>query len=115
MEHEAEAKKQEEAPIAAHLRVEFHVEVNDSDTRSLRRLSQQSLFLLVRYGEAQRWTFPKADRLPGEAMRETLLSLAEDQLGSGLRPYLVGACPFSYRKRLSDRHPGIQALKSRFL
>ncbi|CAK9048080.1 unnamed protein product [Durusdinium trenchii] len=85
--------------------------VDDSDQRSLRRLRSHSLFLLVRYKNAKHWTFPKADRLQGQGMRETLLGLADNQLGPDLRPYLVGACPFSYRKRLSNQNPGIQGRK----
>ncbi|CAJ1364176.1 unnamed protein product [Effrenium voratum] len=85
--------------------------VDDSDRRSLRRLSSRSLFLLVRYDPAKRWTFPKADRVHGQAMRETLLGLAQQQLGQELRPWLVGACPFSYRKRFSNLHCGIQGRK----
>lgn len=85
--------------------------VDDSDRRALRRLKSRSLFLLVRYNNAKHWTFPKADRLQDQGMRETLLGLAEQQLGADFRPYLVGACPFSYRKRLSNYHPGIQGRK----
>ena len=73
------------------------------------------------------------------------LGLAEDQLGADFRPYLVavsrehykcrsvsvfyvlswcfvvpvrlkvGACPFSYRKRLGNFHPGIQAVSAESL
>ncbi|CAE7505510.1 CPK2 [Symbiodinium pilosum] len=85
--------------------------VDDADVRSSRRLQGNSLFLLVRYGSAKNWTFPKADRLHGHTMRETLLELAEQQLGQEFAPYLVGACPFTYRKRLSTQHSGIQGRK----
>eukprot|EP00913_Durusdinium_trenchii_P021132 g19856.t1 len=73
--------------------------VDDSDQRSLRRLRSHSLFLLVRYKNAKHWTFPKADRLQGQGMRETLLGLADNQLGPDLRPYL-GRKIFYYRARL---------------
>eukprot|EP00439_Symbiodinium_sp_Y106_P024034 s5831_g2.t3 len=85
--------------------------VDDMDVKSQRRLVDKSLFLLVRYGAASKWTFPKADRLHGQSMRETLLALAEHQLGHDFTPYLVGACPFTYRKRKSAQYPGIQGRK----
>lgn len=85
--------------------------VDDMDVKSQRRLVDKSLFLLVRYGAASKWTFPKADRLHGQSMRETLLALAEHQLGHDFTPYLVGACPFTYRKRRSAQYPGIQGRK----
>jgi len=85
--------------------------VDDSDVRSLRRLATRSLFLLVRYGSAASWTFPKADRSHGQPMRETLLRLCERQLGAKFEPYVVGASPFSYRKLRSELHPGISGRK----
>jgi len=86
-------------------------EVDDSDLRSLRRLDRSSLFLLVRYKNGKRWTFPKADRAHGQPMRETMLRLCERQFGTQFTPYIVGACPFSYRKRKSALHPGIEGRK----
>lgn len=85
--------------------------VDDSDMRSLLRLSKHSLFLLVRYTSGTHWCFPKADRIHGQAMRETLLRLCSRQLGPQLNPYLVGACPFTYLKKRSQGHPGIEGRK----
>jgi len=85
--------------------------VDDSDVRSLRRLGDRSLFLLIRYEGAKRWTFPKADRIHGQAMRETLFKLCERQLGSGFKPYVVGACPFAHLKRHSDKIAGLDGRK----
>lgn len=85
--------------------------VDDSDMRSLVRLETNSLYLLVKYAQGQRWTFPKANRLPGEPMQETLRGLCHKQLGPDFKPFIVGACPFSYQKRRSNRHPGIEGRK----
>eukprot|EP00747_Dinoflagellata_sp_TGD_P185819 gnl/TRDRNA2_/TRDRNA2_42560_c0_seq1.p1 gnl/TRDRNA2_/TRDRNA2_42560_c0~~gnl/TRDRNA2_/TRDRNA2_42560_c0_seq1.p1 ORF type:complete len:340 (+),score=48.52 gnl/TRDRNA2_/TRDRNA2_42560_c0_seq1:60-1022(+) len=85
--------------------------VDDSDVRSLRRLGQQSLFLLVKYAGGRQWTFPKDDRPQGQAMRETLLKLCQRQLGERFEPYIVGACPFTYWKRKSSLLPGIDGRK----
>lgn len=86
-------------------------QVDDSDVRSVERLASSSLYLLVRYPGATHWTFPKADRAHGEPMRETLLKLCGRQLGATFEPYIVGSCPFSYRKKKSERHPGIDGRK----
>eukprot|EP00931_Biecheleriopsis_adriatica_P044259 TRINITY_DN2529_c0_g1_i1.p1 TRINITY_DN2529_c0_g1~~TRINITY_DN2529_c0_g1_i1.p1 ORF type:complete len:363 (+),score=64.77 TRINITY_DN2529_c0_g1_i1:54-1091(+) len=86
-------------------------QVDHADLRSLRRLTNSSLFLLVRYKGAKHWTFPKADRAHGQPMRETLLRLSERQFGAQFNPYVVGACPFAYRKRKSQLHPGIEGRK----
>lgn len=87
-------------------------EVQGEDTaRSLRRLGERSLFLLVQYRGAGSWTFPKVDRVHGQAMREALLRLCTRQLGPQFAPYIVGACPFAHRKLKSDRHPGIKGRK----
>jgi len=73
--------------------------VDDADLRSHQRLASQVLFLLVRYGGASKWTFPKRSRVHGQPMIEVLDHLMDDQLGfSDLPPYIVGSCPFSYRK-----------------
>lgn len=87
------------------------MKVDDSDLRSLERLSGHSLYLLVRLPGAAHWTFPKADRAHGEPMRETLLKLCARQLGAKFSPYIVGACPFTYRKRRSGHLPGIEGRK----
>uniref|UniRef100_A0A7S1LGU7 Nudix hydrolase domain-containing protein n=1 Tax=Alexandrium catenella TaxID=2925 RepID=A0A7S1LGU7_ALECA len=79
--------------------------------RSLRRLSDRSLFLVVQYAAGGSWTFPKAERVHGQAMREALLRLCARQLGQRFEPYIVGACPFVHRKLRSDRHPGIEGRK----
>eukprot|EP00928_Gymnodinium_smaydae_P076353 TRINITY_DN5935_c0_g3_i2.p2 TRINITY_DN5935_c0_g3~~TRINITY_DN5935_c0_g3_i2.p2 ORF type:complete len:260 (-),score=58.81 TRINITY_DN5935_c0_g3_i2:46-825(-) len=86
-------------------------EVDDNDVRSLRRLRTNALFLLVRYAGGQHWTFPKADRAHGDAMRETLFKLCGRQLSPTLQPYIIGACPFSHWKLRSDLHPGIRGRK----
>jgi hypothetical protein len=70
--------------------------IDDSDIRQPKRLSSKLLFLLVKYGD-KNWTFPKANRVHGQPMREALKRLADRQLGD-LQPYIVGACPFAYRK-----------------
>ncbi|CAK0876936.1 unnamed protein product [Prorocentrum cordatum] len=44
-------------------------------------------------------------------MRETLARLCDRQLGPGLDPYVVGACPFAHRKRRGGQHPGIEGRK----
>lgn len=85
--------------------------VDDSDLHSMKRLAHRTLFLLVRYGQGSKWTFPKADRVQGQPIRETLERLCERQLGSEFSPYLLGACPFSHRKRRSERDPGIDGRK----
>mmetsp|Transcript_4378 Transcript_4378/g.8769 ORF Transcript_4378/g.8769 Transcript_4378/m.8769 type:complete len:363 (+) Transcript_4378:59-1147(+) len=85
--------------------------VDDSSLRSLQRLRRKSLYLVVRYRDAPAWTFPKADRPHGMAMREVLLRLCESQMGPNFEPYLVGACPFAYRKRLSGQRTGINGRK----
>lgn len=94
-------------------RVEKKVEekVDDKDLRSSKRLAERSLFLLVRYAQGSRWTFPKADRVQGQGMRETLLRLCGRQLGPEFEPYILGACPFSHRKRKGSSHPGIEGRK----
>merc|ERR1719413_312821 len=79
--------------------------------RAMKRLGDRTLFLLVRYGQSAKWTFPKADRAHGQPMRETLYRLCERQLGSDFSPYILGACPFAHRKRRSDRDPGIEGRK----
>jgi len=87
-------------------------EVRDEEgMRSLKRLSDRSLFLLVKYGSGSGWTFPKADRAHGQAMREALLRLCARQFGQRFEPYIVGACPFAHRKLRSDRHPGVEGRK----
>merc|ERR1711920_267645 len=83
-------------------------QVDDSDVRSIRRLRESSIFLIVRYGGARSWTFPKTDRTHDESMRDTLSDLCEQQLGNNFSPYFVGMCPFAHRKRLSSKHPGIE-------
>jgi len=85
--------------------------VDDSNLRSLRRLAERSLYLLVRYGQGAAWTFPKADRAHGQEMRESLLRLCGRQLGERFEPYILGSCPFSYRKLKSALHPGIEGRK----
>jgi len=85
--------------------------VDESSLRSLQRLRRHSLYLVVRYRDAPAWTFPKVDRPHGMAMREVLLRLCESQLGPGFEPYIVGACPFGHRKRLSGQLTGINGRK----
>jgi len=84
---------------------------DESSFRSLQRLRRHSLYLVVRYRDAPAWTFPKVDRPHGMVMREVLLRLCEAQLGLDFEPYIVGACPFAYRKRLSSLHMGINGRK----
>lgn len=86
-------------------------EVDDGNPRSPKRLPDCSVFLLVRYARGSRWTFPKADRAHGQAMRETLLRLCAQQMGAEFAPYVVGACPFAHRKRRGLLHPGIDGRK----
>lgn len=83
-------------------------QVDDGDVRSVRRLKESSLFLIVRYGGASSWTFPKTDRPHEQPMRDTLLDLCGQQLGTKFSPYIMGACPFAHRKRSSSIHPGIE-------
>eukprot|EP00811_Abedinium_folium_P034438 NODE_7318_length_1590_cov_15.033493.p1 GENE.NODE_7318_length_1590_cov_15.033493~~NODE_7318_length_1590_cov_15.033493.p1 ORF type:complete len:396 (+),score=84.94 NODE_7318_length_1590_cov_15.033493:88-1188(+) len=83
----------------------------DRDVRSIERLKNRSLFLLVKYIHARHWTFPKADRMHGMSMERTLMRLCDQQLGSDFEPYIVGAAPFSHRRRVSDRLPGIKGRK----
>jgi len=86
-------------------------EVDDSDLRSERRLGDRSLFLVVRYSGGKHWTFPKGDRAHGQPLTETLMRLCGRQLGPRFAPFVVGACPFTYRKRKSDLVPGIEGRK----
>lgn len=94
-------------------RAEKRVEeqVDDKDVRSLRRLAESSLFLLVRYSGGRRWTFPKVDRTHGMAMRETLMRLCGRQFGEGFQPFVIGACPFSHEKKRNVKVPGIDGRK----
>lgn len=94
-------------------RVEKRVDlqVDDTNIRDIRRLTGNSLFLLVRYPGGTCWTFPKADRVHGESMNETLLKLCERQFGPEFSPHVIGGCPFSHRKRRSEGCPGIQGRK----
>lgn len=87
------------------------VEVDENDLHSLERKADSSLYLLVRYASGKRWTFPKGDRAHGQPMRETLLRLCARQLGHDFSPYIVGACPFTYRKRKSEVSAGIEGRK----
>lgn len=83
------------------------VAIDDSNIKDVRRLASNSLFLVVRYAAGARWTIPKADRVHGEGMRETLLKMCERQLGPELSPHVIGACPFSHRKRRCERGPDV--------
>lgn len=85
---------------------------DDSDVKSIERLSNRSLFLVTRSNDAKHWAFPKADRAHGEPMRETLLKLCDRQLGSKFSPYIVGACPFTYYKRKTASIPGLDGRKT---
>lgn len=86
-------------------------EVDDSNMKSLLRLGGHSLWLLVKYGSGNSWTFPKVDRLHGEAMHDTLMELCGAQLGDRLSPYLLGSCPISHWKKRGSQHPGIEGRK----
>eukprot|EP00444_Apocalathium_aciculiferum_P022520 CAMPEP_0183434542 /NCGR_PEP_ID=MMETSP0370-20130417/63612_1 /TAXON_ID=268820 /ORGANISM="Peridinium aciculiferum, Strain PAER-2" /LENGTH=346 /DNA_ID=CAMNT_0025621249 /DNA_START=33 /DNA_END=1073 /DNA_ORIENTATION=+ len=86
-------------------------QVDDHDVRAIKRLGNRTLFLLVRYGQASKWTFPKADRAHGQPMRETLHRLCDRQFGENFAPYILGACPFAHRKRRSDQDLGIEGRK----
>merc|ERR1711957_964608 len=44
-------------------------------------------------------------------MKETLLKLCARQLGAKFEPYVVGACPFTYRKRKMSNAAGIEGRK----
>eukprot|EP00927_Polykrikos_kofoidii_P032107 TRINITY_DN27446_c0_g1_i1.p1 TRINITY_DN27446_c0_g1~~TRINITY_DN27446_c0_g1_i1.p1 ORF type:complete len:377 (-),score=41.48 TRINITY_DN27446_c0_g1_i1:82-1212(-) len=83
----------------------------DTNLRSLERLQNRSLYLLVRYATGKRWTFPKADRPHGQSMRDTLMKMSGRQLGSRFEPFIVGACPFGFSKLRSQGFAGVSGRK----
>ena len=64
-------------------------------------LNSQSKTPKKRYRGTNLWTFPRANHIPDQEMRDTLLDLCENQLA--FRPHLVGRSPFAVDKFASKR------------